>query len=860
MTTFKRWLVLLGGIVFWWLCLGCGDALAQTSQRVAITVTVTDENGVGVADARVELEASDRTPSLQCRTTPAGSCLLRVSPTIHYKARVEKDNFYAAEADNLSFAKIANADFTLLHQQEIREVVNVAESPLAIDPEQTSAQGKLSGLDVIDLPYPTTRDYRNVLNYIPQVVNDAGGQPHVTGAETYQTLVLLDGFNVTQSANGQLLLRVSTDSFRSINVQTSRVSAEYGKSSGGVIQLNTANGDDHFRFIATDFVPSLQDKNGIALDKLTPRLALSGPISKGHAWFYDAIDGEYDNIIITELPSNADTDIFWRLGNLFKIQDNLTARNIVTASFDVNFAHDQHEGLSLENPQESTPIVDEPMYQGSVKDQYYFKGGELLETGFGFNRYDLDETPRGTAPYFVNPNQAGGSYYFTAHTTADRWQMYSNLFFKPIHWHGSHELKFGVDLDRLRYDFDFLRSPVAYLSVPASLPVGGCTPQAAMPTCTRYSQFSNPSANQNYNVELSGYAQDRWLITSHFLIEGGVRIDWDEIVRSVLVAPRLATTYVFSDAANTKLSAGVGLFYDATPLFLIARPQAGMRTDYFYDSTTGAQLSGPVTSVFSRPPYALEAPRYINWSLGLEQKLPRRIYLKAEFTEKRSNNGFDYDWINPVNLGPGSNCAAQTPCTAQFQLQNARRDQFDSFEINLRRTFENGHMIMGSYVRSRAHSDQVLDLNVDNPVFSAQQAGPYSWDAPNRALSWGFLPLPKLPIIKRLDFAYSTEYRTGFPFYLVNDQGQLASLPSPATQSIPTFLRFPQYFTLNTHIEKRFHAFGAYWALRGGFDDITNRRNYYFVNNDVQSPEFLAYSGYEGRAFTSRIRFLGRKK
>ncbi len=859
MNTLKHWLILLGGIFLSWFYVGCADAHAQASQRVTITVTVMDETGVGTADARVELDPADGTASVQCRTTPAGTCLLRVSPNAHYKARVEKENFYAAEASDLSFLKITGAEFTLVHQREVREVVNVAESLPEIDPEQTSAQEKLSGVDVINLPYATTRDYRNALNFIPQVVNDVGGQPHITGAETYQTLVLLDGFNVTQPANGQLLLRVSTDSFRSINVQTSRLSSEFGKSSGGVIELNTANGDDHFRFIATDFVPSLQDKRGIAIDKLTPRLSLSGPISKGHAWFYDAMDGEYDNIIITELPPDADTDVFWRLGNLFKIQDNLTARNILTAGFDVNFAHDQHSGLSLQNPQESTPTVDEPMYQGSMKDQYYFKGGELLETGFGFNRYDLDETPRGTLPYFVNPNQAGGSYYFAAHTTADRWQIYSNLFLKPVSWHRSHEFKFGVDLDRLQYDFNFLRSPVAYLSAAEALPTGGCTPQVPMPTCTRYSQFSNPSANENYNVELSGYAQDRWLVTNRFLVEGGVRLDWDEIVRSVLVAPRLATTYVLSEAANTKLSAGVGLFYDATPLFLIARPQAGMRTDYFYDSTTGAQLSGPVTSVFSQPPYALEAPRYINWSLGLEQKLPERIYLKAEFTEKRSNNGFDYDWINPVNLGLGSSCVAQTPCTAQFQLQNARRDRFDSFEINLRRSFENGHMIMGSYVRSRAHSDQVLDLNVDNPVFSAQQAGPYSWDAPSRFLSWGFLPLPKLPIIKRLDFAYSTEYRTGFPFYLVNDQGQLASLPAPAAQTIPTFLRFPQYFSLNTHIEKRFHAFGAYWALRGGFDNITDRRNYYFVNNDVQSSEFLAYSGYEGRAFTSRIRFLGRK-
>ena len=494
------------------------------------------------------------------------------------------------------------------------------------------------------------------------------------------------------------------------------------------------------------------------------------------------------------------------------------------------------------------------MYQGGLKDQYYFKSGQLLETGFGFNRYDLDQIPRGTNPYFINPSTAGGSYYFTAHTQADRWQLYLNLFFKPVGWHGNHQFKIGVDLDRLRYDFNFFREPISYLSSPQAISNPNAC-QAVPSPCSRYSTFTNPSLGELHNAEISGYAQDRWLVTNRFLVEGGLRFDWDQIVRGALVSPRLATTYVLSEAANTKLSGGIGLFYDATPLFLIARPLAGMRIDTFYDSS-GAPTAQDITSVFTVNRATLEAPRYLNWSLGLEQKLPRRVYLKAGLIEKRSTNGFDYNWINPFLLG---NCTPQTPCTAQFQLESRRHDQFDSFEITLRRVFEKGYLIMGSYIRSRSHSDQVLDLNVDNPIFSSQQPGPYAWDAPNRFLSWGFFPLGSLPLIKHLDFGYSTEYRTGFPFYVVNNQQQFATPFSDAQTATPYFLRFPQYFTLNTHIEKRFRAFGFYWALRGGLDNLTGRRNYWFVNNDVDSPQFLTYNGYSGRAFTTRIRFLGRK-
>jgi hypothetical protein len=93
--------------------------------------------------------------------------------------------------------------------------------------------------------------------------------------------------------------------------------------------------------------------------------------------------------------------------------------------------------------------------------------------------------------------------------------------------------------------------------------------------------------------------------------------------------------------------------------------------------------------------------------------------------------------------------------------------------------------------------------------------------------------------------------RSGFPFAIVNQQQQLVAPPGA--------YRFPTYITVNPHIEKRFHAMGFYWALRGGFDNITNRQNPYTVNNILGSPQYLQFSNFDRRAFTARIRFLGRK-
>ena len=811
----------------------CGLLLAShflAAQPFILTVTVLDENSVAVPNVRISLEQQNA-PTVHCETAFEGRCQFLNLMSGSVALRAEKEGFYAVTLPVIQVGVTGNIDITLSHLQEVREVVSVVESPPAIDPEKTQAQEQLAGMDVINIPYPATNDYRNVLNFIPGVQQDSTGQLHLAGAQTYQSLTLFDGFNVTQPSNGQLLIRVATDALRSVRVQTSRYSAEYGKGSGGVLELSTGTGDDHFRFLATDFIPSTQNKKGLDFNEFNPRIIFSGPIRARKLWFFNAVDIDYLNTIVPELPSGADSNLSSRFGNFIKLQANLTSRDILTGGFNYNHSHDPHSGLSPSNPQSSTPVVDQPIYQASVKDQHYFSG-ELLEFGLGFNRYDLAEVPRGTEFYFLTPETAGGNYYLMAHTRAARWQLLSNVFLHSRKWHGKHDFKFGTDLNRLSYNAAFLRRPITYLQQGITTPpAAGCFVSPA--PCTRYSIFPGVPSSITYNSELSAYAQDRWALTTRVLAELGLRYDWDQIVRNSLVSPRLAVTYLLDSFGKTKLSAGAGIFYDVTPIFLIARPQAGTRQDFFFSSATG-NVTGPILSSFAADTRRLQAPLFTNWSIALERQLPAAIYLKAEFINKRGNHGFVYNLANASTLN------------GNFVLQNTRQDHYSAFQVEARRAFRNGHMLSASYMRSRSRSGQVLDFNIDNPQFSAQQPGPYPWDAPNRFLSWGLLPL-----VKGFDFGYSTELRSGFPFNVVNDQLRLVE---PAGSR-----RFPPWFAFNAHIEKRFHAFGYYWAIRGGFNNITGHRNFTYVNNNINSPNFLAFGNFEGRTFTGRIRFLGKK-
>jgi hypothetical protein len=839
------------------LIVAVSTAAAQISSAPP-TVVVVDENGVAVASARVAVQAPPQ-PAVRCETDQRGRCQFPNLAPGEYHLRVEKEGFYALDQPHLQLAPGGTVEIAISHEQEVHEVVDVKESPPAIDPAQIASRESISGLDVINIVYPGSHDFRNVLNFIPGVVQDQFGQPHVAGAQTYQTLTLLDGFNITQPANGLLLVRVSPDAFRSIQVEPSREPAEFGKGSGGVLNLNTGIGDDRYRFFATDFIPSFQQKHGWRFSQILPRFTTSGPILKHRIWYYNAFEGEYTQLVYTTLPPEQDSDYIWRVGNLSKVQANLTDRNILTTSFLINYLHNQYAFLSPQSPQLTNPQDVESAYIASAKDQHYFTGGQLLEAGFAFDQYNLRLTPYGSEPYQLTPTTAFGNYYLNQHTTATRWQGVANLYLPPRHWHGRHDFKLGTDIDRIAYDAQFNRTPITFLvAFLNSHPIG---PQPAdicftakhdnsFP-CTRYSTFSPTQPHEQNNTEVSAYLEDRWAPTNRLLIEPGIRFDWDAIVHEGAFGPRLAGTYVLDNSGSTKLSAGIGVVYDATPIFLIARPYAGSRQDLFFaikpnctpppgSTPNCVTTSGPSTTVFSVNNNSLEPPRFLNWSVGLEKKLPRAIYMKAEFLRRHGTNGFVYDTRNSA-------------ATGDFILLNTRQDHYDAFQISLRHNFRETYTIMGSYTRSSARTNQALDFNVDSTVLSSQQPGPYPWDTPNRFLSWGYLPFFSLPIFHKFELAYSMEARTGFPFSLLNDQQELIGKPGSE--------RFPTYFSLNLQLEKKFHLFNKYWALRGGFDNITGRCNPYVVNNVIIEPSHPepTFTACQGRAFTSRIRLLGQK-
>jgi hypothetical protein len=814
--------VLLG---FALLCSGIPAGGQVAAPSLAVTLTVIDEVGLPVSGAQVILSRPGRSP-IQLQTDYAGRCVYTLQSDLPYQLQVQKPGFYQA-LENQTDAHRQSIEVTLAHEQVVRQEVDVVSSTAGIDTEQTSDKSSFNTPEIVNIPYPTSRDIRNLLPFTPGVVQDETGQIHVAGSETYATLDLLDGFDIRSPVSGELAMRVSADAVRSIDTETTRYPVEFGKATGGVVAFYTGMGDNTFRFNTTDFLPSLRENNGLRFDKFVPRFTFSGPLVRNRAWFFDGLEVEYDNIYIQQLPANADTNHLLRGSNLAKAQVNLTPSDILTAGLLVNDYHSPYDGLSSLVPQQSATKRDTIAWLPYVRDQHAFANGALLQVGVGVVRFRDGYEPHGDSPYEITPELSQGSYFENAVAHSEREQGIATLYLPPRHWEGRHDLEAGVDVDHIDFDERVSRSPVNYLREDRTL--------------LRRSTFPAFAPFTRHNFETGGYIQDRWLTRPGLLIEPGLRFDWDEILRRPLFSPRLAATWSPPGGeATTKLSAGIGLYYEHTQLQYLESALAGVRYDTYYAADGVTPVTGPLETNFTANDASLRQTHAINWSAGIEKKLPGSIYAGANFLQKRTYDGFVYTNQN------GSGALSGT-----YLLTNMRQDHYISEEVEANRTFANGYRIFAAYTHSSARTDAALNYVPTVSLLGPQQNGPLLWDVPNRVISWGWLPLLLPRLKKNWDFVYTLDWHTGFPFDAVDANQQIVG---PAGSR-----RFPDYLAFSPGLEWRFHFRGSYFGLRGVLENATNSSNPAVVNNVVDSPEFGTFSEFPGRALTARLRLINSK-
>jgi hypothetical protein len=828
---------MLGKLVFAFaLCAGATaivhaqtDAHAQTNAQGTVQPApaelrgkVLDEKGIPVA--RVEVTAKYEAASgaagapepkeKTVYTDAAGEFVLPGIESDHIALVLSKPGYFRLEKPAYELKPETNeATFTLPHETELREAVEVRSDAIQIDPTSTSHEQTLVQHEVVATPVPASHDLQQSLITIPNVLRDTSGRIHIAGARQGQTEILLDGFEINDPANGSFTPQLNVDAVQTISVETGGYGAQYAHANAGVLSLDTTTGDDKWRFGVTNFLPGANFEHGAHFGLWFPRVTFSGPIKKGRAWFSDASSIQHSYTVIRGLPGGQNLSTEWAGDNLLRVQVNLTPRNIVQANFLLNKSSQPEFGLGAFSPLSTTTNLQATRYFVSLKDSMWV-GKTLIELGISGDTGHITSTPRGNATYMVTPSFSSGNFFQTLAQTPQRLQVIGNITSDTYHFDGTHTLTAGLNASILTYSQQATRNAIDYLREDGTL--------------SERATFAGPSALHISNNQFGAYVQDQWRPITPLVFVVGARMDWDRLIEGEVAQPRVAMNWIPRGDGRMKFTVSWGEFYQPLSLSLFGQALDQMRTSMFFDKTGMIPLGSAITSAFLIQKTALVQPISYNTTVQWEEKIRERTFVGASYLLRTGRDNMAWELLP----------------SGSFSLQNERKDRFESGEIWVRHSFSDQAEIFVDYTRSTATSNQILDPTLFALLLSAQQAGPLLWDAPNRVISRGWTPLP----VWKLLASYFLEYHSGFPYSAVNEQRQLVGAANR--------LHYPEYLSLNIGLEKQFRFRNREWAIRLASNNITGHNNPDVVVNNVDAPDFGTFSGGHGRSFTARIRLV----
>jgi hypothetical protein len=814
MKSFRAFATILGFLVF------LLPPIIRAAELGDCTGVVRDENGVPVESAQIKFENSNG-QVFHTESDGAGRFAFQNLPIGEYKIAASKTGFFVLKNQPFTLHPGSNQlALTLNHAQELHEKIQVTAAQNQIDPQDTTERSTLTARDIRDIPVPNSHVLQQSLITMPEVVQDNLANLHVAGARSGETEYFLDGFEIGDPVNGALTARFNIDATRAAEVQAARVDASYAHSGASILSLETPEGDDRWRFGTTNPLPGINLQEGAHLGNWYPRFSFSGPIERGRFWFADSISVQHTFSVVKQQPSGANTSEEWAGDNLLRLQYNIAPKQILHATLLYDRANTANLGLDALDPESTTVTAEQHRGFAALQDQVWLHD-TLFEIGIAADSGTLDYTPQGTQPFVLLINGTRGNYFQQLHQRGSRLQAVGSVTAASRHWHGTHQISAGFNADGLRYSQSAERGEIQALR--------------ADNTLVRQTTFAGTATPILSNTQVGGFVQDLWTISKHFVLQAGLRSDWDRFTHSAMTEPRVAGNFLPFGNDRSKLTLGWGVYNAPLNLSLIAQVLDQQQFDSFYDSTGTVVVLGPVASRFALPSGGLQQPRFTISSAGWQQRIGSNTLVDLELLARNGYHG--YAFVDQQPSQPGGT----------FLLEDHRKDRYRSATFSVRHIFSEDANLFAAYTRSRARSNEVLNPSLGSIFYAAQQSGPVLWDTPNRFLTSGEMPTH----IWSIELSGFFEYRTGYPFSAVNLQQQLVGAPNS--------FRFPAYASLNLGIEKKFGFHGYLWAARVESVNILGRKNPDTVINNVDAPTFGTFAGGQGRAFTLRLRFVGRK-
>ena len=318
------------------LLLSATVSFAQTTGNIEGTVTDMDRTplpGVTVEATSLRLQGT----RVEVTGRDGKYRILTVPPGV-YRIRASLEGFESAEETiTLALDKTATLDLKLKMVVQAAIVVT-GEVPLV---DVTSTTSGTNYTDRVIAKLPVNRNYADIVFLQPGVQADFGETQgrslaiSIYGSTSAENLFLIDGVNTTNVIKGFQGKDINTEFIEEVEVKTGGYQAEYGRNTGGVVNVITRSGGNEFHGDVfgyyNDTGMRADPVNGDTAQYDTPiysgtgaaqagnyilsrdarkewGLDLGGFVVKDRVWFFGAYDrAQVDQNLQTFDPTNTET-------------------------------------------------------------------------------------------------------------------------------------------------------------------------------------------------------------------------------------------------------------------------------------------------------------------------------------------------------------------------------------------------------------------------------------------------------------------------------------------------------------------------------------------------------------------------
>jgi Carboxypeptidase regulatory-like domain/TonB-dependent Receptor Plug Domain len=243
-------------------------ARAQDLDTVTISGRVQDQNAAAIPDAEIQATLVKTASTRKTQSDAEGRYrLIQLEPGI-YILRISSAGFASQHMTNVAAVagQSLQLDITLYPASVEVEAVVVLSSEAIIDTKRTVVGSTLTSRESESLPLPTrsildlifslpgvteeplsTRDLAEDRNTNAASTPEEAGTFALAGAPAYSNNLTIDGLDNNDDRAARERFQPPVEAVEEVQVITNQFSAEYGRASGGRVNLRTRSGTPQFR-------------------------------------------------------------------------------------------------------------------------------------------------------------------------------------------------------------------------------------------------------------------------------------------------------------------------------------------------------------------------------------------------------------------------------------------------------------------------------------------------------------------------------------------------------------------------------------------------------------------------------------